>query len=416
MISRGRALRDALICGVAAVSQSPIFYAAAAALIATALWADEPTGRRSLDPAAADVAARSQAGGGAFDGLALEALLPQAQRPGADALARLRRLIEADAGMPERPADTVDAPAAVAAADPAAPDSTTPLRYLVFASEALGSGALAAIDALAAARGDMEVAFRGLRPGESIDAFAERRLRGRTAAPATIDPRPFRDHGVSRVPAILDRATGKLVWGVADPDAMDGRDGGEVLGSLVEVSEIDMATAMRERALAVDWTGRMQTAADTYFERARMERLAPAREARTRRIDARVRLANDFVLPDGRVVARAGDLLDPTELMPLTLTLVVFDPRDAREVDVVADLLPDIARPVLIASEIDPLEGWKTFERLAARLDEPVYLLKPDIRSRFALERTVSVVTGGPRGSGWFEVREIPRPLGEARG
>jgi hypothetical protein len=40
----------------------------------------------------------------------------------------------------------------------------------------------------------------------------------------------------------------------------------------------------------------------------------------------------------------------------------------------------------------------------------PVYLLQRDLRARFALERTVSVVTGGP---GWFEVREIPRPVAQ---
>jgi hypothetical protein len=105
-------------------------------------------------------------------------------------------------------------------------------------------------------------------------------------------------------------------------------------------------------------------------------------------------------------------MFDPSALRPLSLSLVVFDPRDPLELDAVEAVLPGLARPVLIASQIDPVEGWETFARLGRRFDHPVYLLMPDIRARFAIERTVSVVTGGP---GWFEVREIAASfMGEA--
>jgi conjugal transfer pilus assembly protein TraW len=271
-------------------------------------------------------------------------------------------------------------------------------------SEALGEGALAAVDDLARARGDMEIVFRGLREGETIEAFAARRLAGRSAAPATIDPRPFREHGVEQVPAILDRETDRLVRGVADPDALDSRADGETLGPVVAISEVDLAEVMKARAVAIDWQARMRAAVGRYFQRTRFESVKPAVVTRVRRIDARVRLASDFVLPDGRVVARAGDLFDPSERQPLTLTLIVFNPRDDAEADLVAALLPDVDKPVLIATEVEALQGWESLGRLRERYGEPVHLLTPDLRRRFAIERTVSVVTGG---EGWFEVREI---------
>jgi conjugal transfer pilus assembly protein TraW len=248
------------------------------------------------------------------------------------------------------------------------------------------------------------VVFRGVGEGESIDAFAARRLVGRDAAPATIDPRPFREHGVDVVPAVLDRDTGVLVFGVGDPDALAGRNHHEHLGPVVAIAEPDLAEVMKARALAIDWNARMTASVDSWLRRARFERLTPAPQDHVRRIDARVVLAEDFVLRDGRVLARAGDTFDPTAIQPLSLTLIAFDPRKAAEVDVVADLLPGIAQPILMATQIDPVEGWDTFARLRARFGHPVYLLMPDVRSRFSLRHTVSVVTGGP---GWFEVREI---------
>lgn len=414
MISRRRALLDALLCGAASMAQSPWFYAAAGALIATSLFAAEPSPSAPPAPEAAAraIAEEADALRDIVRGVGLDALLPGAQTPGPDVEDAARRLL---ALSRERAADAAAASfpgLATTAPVPPPPRDPAPLRYLVFVSAALGEGALRAVDALAAARGDMEVVYRGLAEGETIEAFATRRLSGRNASPATIDPRPFREHGVVGVPAVLDRQTGLLVRGVADPDALEGRAHGEVLGPVVLVSEADLAEVMKARAQAIDWRARMTAAVDTWFERADFEALAPAREDRVRRIDARVRLAQDFVLPDGRVIARAGQMFDPSALRPLSLSLVVFDPRDPLELDAVEALLPGLARPVLIASQIDPVEGWATFERLARRLKHPVYLLMPDIRARFAIERTVSVVTGGP---GWFEVREIaPTVMGEA--
>lgn len=392
MTAPGRALRSGLRLALPA------------ALLANALSAGDPaTPVEAARDAARAVDAGREAALCRFEALGLDGLLPGAQGPRPGDLDAARRLLEA--------ARTAAAPdAGIGATTPPPVGGADRKRYFVFASEALGPGALAAIDALAAARGDMEVAFRGLAPGDTLDGFATRRRRGDAAAPATIDPRPFRDHGVDRAPALLDRATGRLVWGVADPDALEGREGGEVLGSLVAISEVDLAELMRARALEVDWGARMRRAADSWVARLDPGPLLPARAPRIRRIDARVRLAADFTLPDGRLVAPAGAMLDPTAIMPLTLTLVVFDARDEGEVALVETLLPGIAEPVLIASAIDPLEGWAAFERLGRRFGMPVHLLQRDLRARFALERTVSVVTGGP---GWFEVREIPRPTAQ---
>jgi conjugal transfer pilus assembly protein TraW len=289
--------------------------------------------------------------------------------------------------------------------DLAAPDDGP--RYVVFATQAMGDGALAAIDARAAARGDLAVAFRGLAPGQRLSDFANARLRGGKTAPAIIDPRLFRQFAVDAAPAVLDRVTGHVVFGSADPAIFETADDRERVAPVIAILEPDLAAVMAGRAAAIDWAAKARAAVARFWDHAPMVALTPAPEDAERVVDARITLAKDFVLPDGQRVAKAGHVVDPTEHLPFTLTLIVFDGRSEAELPLVAEEAAAAARPVLMATEIDRLDGWEALQALERELGQPVYLMPREIAERFRLRHTVSVVTGG---AGVFQIRERARP------
>lgn len=365
----------------------------------------EPSGT-TVDAAVEAIATEARALDAWIGALDLDALLPGAQEPDTGALSGARAIGGDAAALLEAEIDRRAADGSQAAE--AEPDPAT-ARYVVFASRAMGVGELTALAALAAARGDMAILYRGIGPGERLAEFAERVARdGHGAA---IDPRAFREHGVTAVPALLDTATGVLVHGVIDPAALEGRTGGEVLGPLVAVAEPDLIEVLQARLAAIDWTARREAAVARFWRRAPFVALEPARAPRIREVDARVRLAEDFWLPDGVRVAEAGAVIDPTALRPLTLTLIVFDGTRPAELPVVEAAMAEAARPVLVTTGLDRLEGWEAHAALEARLGAPVHLLTADLAERLDLRRTVSVVTAG---RGVFIVDERPAGLAEA--
>ncbi|MEL6773117.1 MAG: TrbC family F-type conjugative pilus assembly protein [Pseudomonadota bacterium] len=287
-------------------------------------------------------------------------------------------------------------------------------RYVVFASRALGDVVLAELTERLADRDGTVVVLRGLAPGETIGDLARAWLASAGGLPAVIDPRPFREHGVEAVPAVLDSWTGRLVHGTADPDYAVTRGHGDRVGPTVAILEQDIADLAAARLTSIDWQARAREAVARFWDRAPLQPLTPAREDRMRVLDSRIRLARDFALPDGTVLARAGDVIDPMAVQPLTLTLIVFDARSEAEIALVERELEHAAWPVLMVSDLDRSQGWTVLARLEQRFGRPVYLLTPEIRHRFRLRHTVSVVTGR---DGALEIRELAARLttGEAR-
>jgi conjugal transfer pilus assembly protein TraW len=356
------------------------------------------TDERAAIDAAGAVANAAEGAMSRIDPRALRALVDGAAAPGASQM-------DAASAIAARAGQVLQRDLEARGVDPAASDDGP--RYVVFATQAMDDGALAAIDARAAARGDMMIAFRGLAPGQRLSDFANARLRGGEAAPAVIDSRLYRAHAIDAAPAVLDRLTGRVVFGSADPDVFETAADRERVAPVVAILEPDLAAVMAERAAGIDWAAKARAAVGRFWDHAPMVALTPAPEDAARIVDARVTLARDFTLPDGRVLAKAGHVVDPTAHLPFTLTLIVFDGRSEAELPLVAAEAAAAMRPVLMVTELDRLDGWEALRAIEARLGRPVYLMPREIAERFRLRHTVSVVTGG---EGVFHVRERARP------
>jgi conjugal transfer pilus assembly protein TraW len=180
-----------------------------------------------------------------------------------------------------------------------------------------------------------------------------------------------------------------------------------VRGPVAAIAEADLIEEIHRRIAALDLDALRAKAIVSYWRRARFEHLPAATEARERRIDPTIEARCDITLPDGRTLVRAGARVNPLDHLPFGLRLVVFDPTDGVQVRT-AQALGETAgalRPLYLATRFDRDAGWEGFRAVEDTLDEPVYLLTPDVRERFALERVPATVEASDRS---FLVREIP--------
>lgn len=184
-----------------------------------------------------------------------------------------------------------------------------------------------------------------------------------------------------------------------------------VRGPTLAIAEPDLIEVMKERVAKIDWDAKRHAAINNFWAGQRYIELDRAFLPRTRRIDATVLATGDIKTSTGEFVARAGDRVNPLQTRPFTQAIVVFDARDDKQVQTVLEQLPDIRmqpgvqRIVLISTALDRDEGWDGYKRITSRFDAPVFLLTPDVRDRFALEKVPSVITAD---STHFIVREIP--------
>ena len=289
----------------------------------------------------------------------------------------------------------------------------------VLVSRSLGPAALRDIFRTAAEPG-VRVVFRGVAEDERLMDFVHELhalLRGMDPVPSVeLDPMPFRVSGADAVPLmILSGPGGEIarVAGLTDPawlrdQVSAGRVGDlGVRGPVAAIAEPDMIEEIQRRIAALDLDALRGKAVASYWRRARFEHLPAATEARERRIDPTIEARSDVTLPDGRTLVGAGEQVNPLDHLPFGLRLVVFDPTDGVQVRT-AQALGETAgalRPLYLATRFDREAGWEGFRAIEDTLDEPVYLLTPDVRERFALERVPATVEAS---GGSFLVREYP--------
>ena len=360
----------------------------------------DPQGLRALRD-------RAQAIGAATEGAPRPAWLDQVPDPGAtaagEALGR-ESLVRMRGALPTISAERERAPGIV---------------YTVFVTRALGAESLRTIFRQAAGA-DVRIVFRGVAPGERLmDAIREIHalLDGIDTLPnVELDPTPFRDQGVDSAPAIVAQGPDGVlarVAGLSDPDWLrrqiraGARGDLGVRGPTVAVSEHDLIAELQRRLAALDLGALREAAISRYWQRAALVSLPTATQARERTVDPTVTASADLVLPDGTPLVRAGQTVNPLEHLPFTQRLIVFDASDPDQVETARRLgeTPGGPRPLYLASGLDRARGWDGLRAVEDRLDEPVYLLTPDVRARFALERVPAAVEAQGRA---FVVREVP--------
>jgi conjugal transfer pilus assembly protein TraW len=257
---------------------------------------------------------------------------------------------------------------------------------------------------------DMVVVLRGLPKGSRSlgDLFKYiRQLTGKDGLSIMLNPVLFRRYGVTVAPTLVYERDGEAVaWarGIVNSQWLRRRveqdkaagDLGK-WGQTVDIAERDFVDEMKSRLAGIDWEAKKEQAVANYWKKQRFLDLPKTREEKVFYLDATFKVEKDFILPDGKVVARAGQKIDLFKMAHPTFLLVVFDAADPQQVEWAVATGKEHGgkyRVKYIATRIPDHQerGWESLSRLSKVLDAPVYLLNEPVRNRFKLAHAPSTV------------------------
>lgn len=318
----------------------------------------------------------------------------------------------------------------------------------VFISFSLGEEELRELFARNAGKDDTALVLRGIPDGmtfgEGVKLIQGLAAQFDPMPNVVIDPTLFRDFRIKAVPTVIRVREKKSVVEVRKP-GMKRTDTAELLGkatglhsdvwikSQLEagrkgdfgqqgevrgIAERDLIEVAKERVMTIDWEAKKERAAKRAWANLPYENLPTASKSVVRTIDPTILVEEDILDLNGNAIRRAGDRVNPMDIRPLTLALIVFNPLVESELKVVEAELPKLKKEhpevMLLATDMVKDEtGWDAYTRLTDRLDSHVYLLTPEVRERFLLRATPSVVTGDNERK-LFVVREIAPEVSSA--
>lgn len=284
--------------------------------------------------------------------------------------------------------------------------SNKPLT-LLFVSFSLGDTALKELFEEAAGRDDVLLVFRGPKPGQKLPALMadlKRLLKGIEPLPnIVIDPTRFQRWSVASVPDIVVEQEGKArlhVLGVSSLSWLDeqikaGKQGDlGALGDVSEIAEIDLLEEIKRRMNSIDWKQKQQQAIARFWEQQKFEDLPTAQEDRDWSVDLTIIAPRDLTARNGQLIIRAGQTVNPLDKMPFGLCLMVLDAMVPAQVELIQhqSCQDKKAHVMYLTTSLPRQDGWEKLKHLENTMQAPVYLLTPDVRSRFQLQHVPAIV------------------------
>ncbi|MFA5110211.1 MAG: TrbC family F-type conjugative pilus assembly protein [Desulfobaccales bacterium] len=269
---------------------------------------------------------------------------------------------------------------------------------------------------------DAVVVLRGLPKGSRTlgDLFKYiRQITGKEGPALMLNPVLFRRYAVSVAPTLVYERDGAAVaWarGIVNSQWLRRRveqdkafgDQGK-WGQTVDIAERDFIDEMKPRLAGIDWQTKKDQAVANYWKKQRFLDLPKTKEEKVFYLDATYKVEQDFILPDGKVIARAGQKIDMFKIVPPTFMLVVFDAADSKQVEWAVATGKEHGgkyRVKYIATRIPDVErGWDSLEGLQEALRSPVYLLNAPVQDSFKLAHAPSTVRFD-KAKHKFEVKE----------
>lgn len=289
------------------------------------------------------------------------------------------------------------------------PYADAPRSYLIFVSAAMSAGDIRSVLEVSAENMAVHVIFRGVPKEGGVDGFMAwlRDLtRGMEGAPRlTIDPPTWQQYGVTQVPTMIVLDHGHeiaRVLGVANPAWMDARlasgrgDLGRY-GEVVEPSEPDMMVMLKEATKHFDMDAYRQDAERQFWATQKNLGLPVVTTARTRRVDPSVTVLQDVVMPDGNVLAKKGDRINPLLAVAFDQRLIVIDASNPEQRAMAHGLVAQAGNTrvtVLSTGVPDPAGGFTTWRQWQEDIGSPLYLLSEQVRARLDVTHVPTLVDG----------------------
>lgn len=226
------------------------------------------------------------------------------------------------------------------------------------------------------------------------------------APPVSLDPERFRKAHIEAAPTVvfyrddapLARISGSLEISYLKARVEDGHRGAlGQRGEIYPIAERDLMSVIRERWASIDWKAAKRQAIQDYWHAYTPSALPQATKPRAATTDPSVTVAHTIRAPDGQVIARKGQHINPLSVVPFTGKIIAFDGRKPKQVRL-AGLLAKRARAeglraILLTQGLPgDKPSFDALKRLERTLGAKIYLLDAQMIQRFNIQALPATV------------------------
>jgi len=292
-------------------------------------------------------------------------------------------------------------------------------NYLIFVSWSMGDAQIREILREYNTAGKVTLKFRGIPDGATmVQALAKIQtmaMETKSDVEVQLDPVAFTDNGVTQVPVVVRRNDDKVVniaRGTTSIEVFKGKEATFDLGSVgatLDIAERDLIDLMKERLAKLDKEEMKKKAIKRFWANQTFESMEDAQETRLRKLDPSIVVPQEMRAPDGTLIHAAGTRINPLEIRPFNQRLLIIDPAKEWQLTLARGQIEAHGSEQLITIILTSLPrdtGWEELKRVEDLLGQPAYLLKSDVRERFDLQKTPSIVTAD---KGYFFIQEVAK-------
>lgn len=250
--------------------------------------------------------------------------------------------------------------------------------------------------------------FRGVKKGGDTGTVtrelysASKHIKLTTSA--VIDPLMFSRFNIQVVPTLVEintKGETRIARGLPGFDWMTKQDDGDLglKGQVYSIEEPDMIEEMQRRISEHDWNQEKEHAVNNFWVNQKDNIIIPAAQKSEQRvIDPSIVSTKDIFHPDGRLIFKKGQKINPQVLLPMRYHYIMFDASDKRQVEIAKKLGDDLLKlktPVIyLFTNMDNKSGWKSYNEITVFMNAPIYRINEAIVNRFRIRVLPSVVEG----------------------
>lgn len=255
-----------------------------------------------------------------------------------------------------------------------------------------------------------ELYFNGMHPADDSIGKTMVRLRKlmekhETKSTARFHPKAFEEFEVTAVPAIIHARKGAIgvAHGTMNFDYLkkmmkdtSGLNDFGIIGSTRAILEKNLLEEIQERLAKLDGEKLQRQAVDNFWKKKQFVVIPPAQKTETFYINPTVKVTKDIVNPQGEVLARNGQVINPLETMTMSNAYILFDATDPLQIEWVNK---HIAKSVyqgivmLMTSQLHKDNGWDHLSLLRKNFQREIYLIPKEMVERFSISGLPAIVT-----------------------
>ena len=255
-----------------------------------------------------------------------------------------------------------------------------------------------------------EIYFNGLHPDDKTITDTMQRLRGLMKGsdvwiPARFHPKAFREFNIKQVPVRLHATPDNVatVSGLLNlswlKEQMRFTEGLTNLGKRAPtkpVIERDFIEEITARMQGLDMKSKQKAAVKNFWKKQALVTIADAKEDKIFYIDPTVKVQKDIINPNGDVLARKGDVINPLQTAPTQSTYILFNATKPHQVDWAFNQMNSVGslgKVMVMTSQMYRDDGWEHLAALRKKMQREVYMIPKQLVERFAITGLPAIVS-----------------------